>query len=128
MDITYFDRKIETARREDLARHQTASNMASVSLPVKVFCWLGWKDASSVRSGRTITSDPWEKSGRWGGRGSPRSRRMRRSCWKANPPSATSTRTRDSAEISSSRNLLHRSRSDVEGLFPGGAHRTAAVT
>jgi phenylacetate-CoA ligase len=24
MDITYFDRKIETARREDLARHQTA--------------------------------------------------------------------------------------------------------
>jgi hypothetical protein len=25
-----------------LARAKTASSMSSVSLPVKVFCWLGW--------------------------------------------------------------------------------------
>src|SRR5205823_1121314 len=28
------------------ARDQTVSNMASVSLPVWVFCWLGWKEHS----------------------------------------------------------------------------------
>ena len=30
------------------ARSSTASSISGVSLPVKVFCWLGWKQPSSL--------------------------------------------------------------------------------
>ena len=41
-----------------------------VSRPVKVFCWLGWKDPSTVR-GPTATSAAWPNLGRGRGTGSP---------------------------------------------------------
>ena len=32
-------------------RMKTASSIGSVSLPVKVFCWLGWKEPSNIPAG-----------------------------------------------------------------------------
>ena len=37
------------------ARSKTSSSIASVSLPVNVFCWLGWKQPSRVK-GPTLDS------------------------------------------------------------------------
>ena len=46
------------------ARANTASNMGTVSLPVKVFCWLGWYEPSSVRPPGRGLSAKWPKAGR----------------------------------------------------------------
>ena len=48
--------------RASRARASTASIIASVSLPVNVFCWLGWKQPSSVY-GPTCASAPWPNRG-----------------------------------------------------------------
>ena len=46
------------------ARAKTASNIGSVSVPVKVFCWLGWYEHSSVRPPGSGCSARWPKRGR----------------------------------------------------------------
>ena len=39
-------RQVSGARRDLLARRRTASNIGGVSVPVNVFCWLGWYEPS----------------------------------------------------------------------------------
>ena len=46
------------------ARVNTASNIGTVSLPVNVFCWLGWYEPSSVRPSGSGVSARWPKAGR----------------------------------------------------------------
>ena len=53
-----------------LARARTASVIGSVSLPVKVFCWLGWKQPSRVQRPRSASA-PWPKRGFGRGVGTP---------------------------------------------------------
>jgi len=38
--------------------------MGSVSLPVNVFCWLGWNEQMIVRPSGSRASVPWPKRGR----------------------------------------------------------------
>ena len=116
-------------RRARSRRASTASSIGRVSLPVNVFCWLGWYVPMSVY-GPTRASAPWPNLGR--GRGtalSPATSTTARSA-ASQPyaPSATSTRTSESSASSRARNGAQLSRSDGSGLFAGGAHRTAAAT
>ena len=59
-----------------LRRASTSSIIASVSLPVNVFCWLGWKHPSSVGARNVpdtflACSAPWANAGRGRGGGPP---------------------------------------------------------
>src|SRR3954467_2426848 len=49
LDNLEADRGQEAYAASARARWKTASSIGSVSLPVKVFCWLGWKHPSSTR-------------------------------------------------------------------------------
>ena len=80
---------------EDVVEHR------GVSLPVNVFCWLGWKQPSSVNR-PTATSTPWPKRGFGRAVSTPSAASARSAPSHANAPSATITRTR-----SSSRELAH---------------------
>ena len=67
----------------------TASSIGSVSLPVKVFCWLGWKLPSSVGPPAIGCSAPWPNLGlrphaRAAGRRASQAKRAR-----GRPPRAT---------------------------------------
>ena len=66
------------------ARAKTASNIASVSTPVKVFCWLGWYEHKSVRPPGSVLGQVAELR---------RGRRPSRpaTLWHAYSPSATMT-------------------------------------
>ena len=46
------------AAASSLARANTASIIASVNRPVKVFCWLGWKQPRMVRPSGSTCSVP----------------------------------------------------------------------
>ena len=63
------------------ARKKIWSSIGSVSLPVKVFCWLGWNEHRTVGP-PVATSTPWPKRGRGAGRSTPAragsARRLRR--------------------------------------------------
>ena len=55
------------------ARSRTSSSIAGVSLPVNVFCWLGWNVPSSGSPAPSSKSAPWPKRGRGRGTCAPRS-------------------------------------------------------
>ncbi len=106
------------------ARSSTASSIAGVSRPVNVFCWLGWKQPTSVsaagrRLGAVAEARPRApRPGRARARRRPsRTRRGRRR--RAARSSSASSRCRYGAHVS---------RSAGVGLLAGGAQRTAAVT
>ena len=108
----------EISRR---ARANTASNIGTVSLPVKVFCWLGWYEPS-------ITSPPGSGlSTRWPNAGRGRRPTCDATACQANCPSATTTAASRSSDSSRARNGAQADRSAGCGLFPGGAQCTAAV-
>ena len=106
--------------------------MSGVSRPVKVFCWLTWKQPSSITRGtartgqgelrrrdRTAVADAGRPSpARRASRAAPasRTRRARR-----RPPGRTSASSR-------ARYGPHVRRSCGVGSLAGGAHRTGAVT
>ena len=60
------------------ARASTASSIVSVSRPVNVFCWLGWKQPRIVGPD-VATSSPCAKRGRGRGSSTPSPRRVRHS-------------------------------------------------
>ena len=66
--------------------------IGSVSLPVKVFCWLGWKLPSRVQR-PSSASVPWPKRGLGRGVGTPIARAARRKPSQPKEPSAITTRT-----------------------------------
>ena len=55
-------RRLRPARTR--ARSNTASNIGSVSLPVKVFCWLGWYEHTTLRPSGHGASTPCPNRGR----------------------------------------------------------------
>ena len=58
-------RSLMLASASTRARAKTASSIAGVSRPVKVFCWLGWNDAEHrAARRRTATLAPWPNAGR----------------------------------------------------------------
>ena len=59
------DSALSAGRRAPRARAKTASSIGSVSLPVKVFCWLTWNEHEQRAAvGRSGTSTPWPNVGR----------------------------------------------------------------
>ncbi len=81
--------------RSELPRPQnTASIIGSVSLPVNVFCWLGWKQPSSTGPPSTVCSAPWPNRGRG------RSPSRRHAASQANAPRHTITRGLSSSSSS----------------------------
>ena len=66
--------------------------MGSVSLPVNVFCWLGWKQPSTTARRRRHLDTVAELRPR-GGSGEPAPASTRATASYANPPSTTITRT-----------------------------------
>ena len=109
------------------ARAQHARRIiAGVSLPVNVFCWLGWKQPSSVRA--PGCSAPWPNRGRGRGAGPPSSarsaqRRLPRERAEADHHARRARAARPRARATSAQS----SRSSGSGLLAGGAQRTAAV-
>ena len=71
------------------ARAKTASSIGSVSLPVNVFCWLGWYEPSSAHSPTARLGTVPEASASGVGIACPSSRSARRAPSQANAPSAT---------------------------------------
>ena len=108
------------------ARRKTASSIGSVSLPVNVFCWLGWKQPRIVARGSAPRRGG--RSAGAAGSSTPASRSADHSASYPNAPSVTITLTRSSSASSRSRYGRQRSRSSGVGLFAGGApHRRGDV-
>ena len=104
------------------ARVKTSSSIAGVSLPVNVFCWLGWKQPTSVngptaprRRGRTAASAAARvpERGERPQRAVPRERPERDD--HAHVPSAAISRSRNGRHVSRSsrRRLVRRRRAAV---------------
>ena len=119
---------LRTSVGERFARGRAGPRRASpaVSLPVNVFCWLGWKQPSSV-PGAGVASAPWPKRGR--GRGA--ACRARRAGAARRPRRTRRGRRRPatsgSCASSATDHGRQASRSSGVGLLAGGAQRTAAV-
>ena len=94
-----------------------------MSRPVKVFCWLGWNEHSSVQSVRRHRP---RRRGRTSGGAAHRTRRTppRRRTRRGRPPPAR--RSAAPARVAGTGGSA--SRSSGSGLLSGGAHFTAAVT
>ena len=112
-------------RADATACATTASNIATVSRPVNVFCWLGWYEPRSAYGPtrlravpeprlRPRTDDPAPSAP-----AAPHPSRTRRA---PGPPGP-----RCSSASSRARNGAQASRSSIVGLLAGGAHRTAAA-
>src|SRR3989442_3051505 len=108
------------------ADRKTLSNIASFRRPVWVFRWLGWYDAIRMMGDRDEIA-PWRNFGAGVGTACPVDRHALRNAAIATPPSATTTRKFGRSIASRSRYGWHRANSARVGLFPGGAHRTAAT-
>ena len=109
------------------AAPNTSASICGVSLPVFVFCRLGWNEATTAGMPSTSYTRPWPKRGAGFGR-TPRSAASRQHASNAIRPSATITRTRGSAASSATRWAWQRAISAVVGRLSGGAHRATAVT
>ena len=103
------------------ARVKTASSISRVSLPVNVFCWLGWNEQRSVRPSASPTSTPWPNFGR-GRTAEARDTAPGRRTRRGRRTPARRRAARAPAEV-----RPHASRSSSVGLLAGGAQRTAAV-
>ncbi len=108
---------------------KTISSISRVSLPVNVFCWLGWKLAMSkysTPSWRYRNSAPWVNLTR--PTGWPSSSKILNRTFHPNAPRPTNARTVGITNSSSRLNHgAHLSRSSISGALPGGAHLTADV-
>src|SRR5215467_12536577 len=110
-----------------LASTNTAFSIGRVSLPVKVFCWLGWKLPRRITPSGMAACAVWPNRGSGRGTACPVARRARRYASQPILPSATTTRTSVSRPSSSSKYGWHRSISTGKGLLAGGAQRKVAV-
>ena len=108
------------------AGERPSSIIAGVSLPVNVFCWLGWYvPMSRLRADLDLAPCPNRGFARRAG--GPFDANARSAASQPNAPSATTTRTRCSSASSRARNGAQVSRSSGVGLLAGGAQRTAAA-
>src|SRR5207302_7679498 len=117
-------RPVASSRR---TRSNTPCHIARVSLPVLVFCRLGWYDATRATPLGSVVTAPCAKIGR--SRGSSVAHHpaalSQLSC--AIRPRVSTTRTWESSRTSATRYGRQRSSSTGLGLLPGGAQRAAAV-
>src|SRR5947208_6006105 len=117
----------ERSSRSRRALRNTPRSIGRVSLPVNVFCWLGWYEAISATPSAKVATAPCAKRGARRGRGAPSRRRARRYACQPIRPSPTTTLTRSNSPSSSRRYGSQRASSAGVGLLPGGAQRSAAV-
>ena len=95
------DRGVALHAASSRARRSTASSIAAVSLPVNVFCWLGWKQPSSVHAARLAPRRRGRSAAAAAAARRP-SARSRSAASQANAPRQTITRTRSSSASSRS--------------------------
>ena len=114
--------------RSSFARANTASSISTVSLPVNVFCWLGWYEPRSAY-GPTLASAMWPNRGFGRGVSMPAgAQRAKRPVPRERPEAHDHAHAAPAAPSSRARYGTHSSRSTVVGLLSGGAHLTTAET
>ena len=111
------------------AASNTSSSIAGVSLPVNVFCWLGWKQPSSGSGRPRRSSAPWPKRGRGRGAGRPPQRAQAQRGVPGERAEADdhARASRRSVELARRSTAGRRRARPGVGLLAGGAQRTAAV-